>query len=491
MAHWIRTGSTSNSSARSFSLRDSALRIASVFLLILAARTGAHGLAVDTHTKSSAKPCTPVEVNFDDSTDVLGFDNFKSAIAQLLKEEKFEELDCLADSFRSSKARQSGGGWKLHTVYSGLDDPRVGHATDEDWRDHLGRLQRWVDAHPKSITARIALAKSYSGYAWFARGHDYSDGVSNSGWKLFGQHLAKDKEILNQASALETKCPEWYVEMMEVAQGEGWDLEQETALLQKAIAFEPSYYYYYRMHANYLLPKWHGEAGDVARFAEESANRVGGNDGDIVYAVIAESIICACDEPEFRRISWPRIKKGYTEQEKQYGVSLTNLNLLALMASKAQDSETADSAFKRIGDNWQKEAWITEAYFNQTKTWAEQFAAIDAQFRTIKEAADSNMHTPQGPQYKKDFDQKFAAILRPCVQNAGADREKFEFMVQVDKDGGAQNVWMPRQTAVSICLFQALMISHQKKETPLPPPPHPEYWLDLDLDPATLVVASK
>ena len=48
-----------------------------------------------------------------------------------------------------------------------------------------------------------------------------------------------------------------------------------------------------------------------------------------------------------------------------YGVSVANLNRLALMATKSKDSVVADGAFKRIGDSWDKQAWTSEVYFNQ------------------------------------------------------------------------------------------------------------------------------
>src|SRR5207245_8973441 len=99
-------------------------------------------------------------------------------------------------------------------------------------------------------------------------------------------HL-KSKAILDQAAP--AKCPDWYVAMQKVARGQSWDLPQHYVLLQQAIAFEPGYQYYYRIHTDYLQPKWSGEEGDPARFAEESANRVKGDAGDILYFQIAEA----------------------------------------------------------------------------------------------------------------------------------------------------------------------------------------------------------
>ncbi|HEY6763308.1 MAG TPA: hypothetical protein VI386_00940, partial [Candidatus Sulfotelmatobacter sp.] len=426
-----------------------------------------------------------------DSADIHGIDMFQAAVAQLLKQEQFEQLDCLADGYRAQKAKFSGGLWKLHTLYFSLNDPRVGHATDEDWKIHLGRLERWTTVRPASITARVALAKAYFGYASFARGDGTADTVSETGWRLHAERIAKAKQILEQASTLTSKCPEWYLGMQEIALGLQWKADEETALLQRAIAFDPSYYYYYRMHAAYLLPKWMGKPGDASRFAEQSADRLGGKAGDILYFQIAQKIVCACNEPEFAGLSWPRMKRGYLALEQESGFSMTNLNLFTLMAVEAQDSEAANDGFTRIGGNWSRDTWMTEEFFRGTKDWASHSAVADARFRTIKEAAQANMQTVEGPQYKKEFDQKFASLMKPCVESEGGDLEKFEFMVQVEKDGGIHDVWVPRLTAVSRCLFTALTMVHQRQEKPFPLPPKPEYWVHLDLDPSTFVVASK
>jgi hypothetical protein len=352
-------------------------------------------------------------------------------------------------------------------------------------------LERWVAAKPGSVTARIALAESYINHAWYARGEGTSDSVTGSGWKLFGQRLDRAKQILDEAAKLPQKCPEWYVVMQQVALGQNWSVSQETALFEKAIAFEPSYYYYYRMHANFILPKWNGEEGDSSRFAERAADHVGGTRGDILYFEIASQLVCRCDEPEFTRMSWPRVQRGYAELEKESGISLINLNKLALMATRAKNSETADPIFKRIGDEWAKEDWGTEEYFKQAKSWAASAAPAEAHFRQIREASDANMKTAEGQRYRKEFDQKLSTFMQTCAKNNSSNLDKFEFIIQVKKDGAVAGISMPYQTPVAGCLFETLMRSEMTKEKPFPRPPHDIYAVVLELDPASFLVASK
>jgi hypothetical protein len=70
------------------------------------------------------------------------------------------------------------------------------------------------NARPQSVTARVALARAYLNYAYDARGEGNAGTVSDSGWKLFAERTAEGKRILDEASALPTKCPEWYIAML-------------------------------------------------------------------------------------------------------------------------------------------------------------------------------------------------------------------------------------------------------------------------------------
>jgi len=471
-------------------LSAAALRCNGIALLLLSlCCSPAH--AADTGKMNAVPVCAFTDAVFDPSTDVHAIERYQHSIAMLLKLGKFADLDCAADSARSSKARFSGGSWKLHRIYAGLNEPQPGHATEQDWLDHLRRLNRWVATQPNSITARVALAASYVNYGWAARGTGYSDTITDSGWKLFGQRLQKAKEILDNAATLPDKCPEWYVVMQQVAQGQSWDLRRTTALFEKAASFEPGYYYYYRAQATILLPKWQGEEGDSARFAEQVADRVGGKAGDILYYETAVAIVCACDEPEFVHFSWPRLQQGFAAVEQQYGTSLVDVNSFALMAYKFNDSVIADAAFKRIGDNWDEKTWRTEAWFNQNKAWAAQFAPMEARSRAIKLEARANLETAEGLSYKKEFDLKFAAIEQSCIQKSGADLGKFQFLVKIGKDGIAQDAWMTQPTAVATCLMRELGASNARKEKLFPEPPHDSYWIILDLDPSILNTAAK
>src|SRR5262249_15395333 len=226
-----------------------------------------------------------------------------------------------------------------------------------DWKERLQLIQRWVGARPRSVTAKVTLAEAYLFYAWDARGHGYSDTVSDNGWKLFGDRVAQGKEILKQASSLSQKCPESYLVMQLVAQSEGWSKADARALFEKAFSFEPDYYYYSRMMAGYMLPKWGGAERDTENFTQEVGDRGGGDKGDILYFQIATNVICGCDHNP--KLSWPRITRGFSAAEKKYGASMENLNLISFLATRpfVADPIIAQKAMTRMGDQVSEEIW--------------------------------------------------------------------------------------------------------------------------------------
>ena len=314
-------------------------------ILLAAACSYAQVLPAKTRRQSPVSSCASFGDAFDDGADIHALDAYGAAVGQLVQKGDFQQLECIADTIRSKKMRFAGGIWQLHSFYLGASGVQ-GHATEEDWKSLRAHLDRWLAEKPQSITANVALAKFYVNYAWAARGNGMGDSVTSSGWKLFSQRMDKARTILEHASTLQNKCPEWYVTMQNVALAQGWDAQKHEDLLKQATTFAPDYYYFYRVEAEHLLPKWSGGDGDASSFAQSSADHMGSDRGDVLYFQIAGSIVCPCQEDEFRRMSWPRVQKGYALLEKEYGTSLTNLNLLALMATKNRDSVVADAAFK-------------------------------------------------------------------------------------------------------------------------------------------------
>jgi len=302
----------------------------------------------------------------DDVTHSL--EQWKRSVESSLIQEKFAGLDRMADQYRREKTRLPGGEWQLRLFYEALNAP---HQTDKDTRDHIAHLERWIQQRPDSITARVALAASLDRWAWVARGHSYADKVTPEGWQLFKERMKQSQATLEAAGNLSPMCPQLYMEMISVGLAQSWDAARMKDLFEQGIQFEPGYYYLYRQYANYLLPKWHGHAGDASAFAKASADAISGSAGDLLYFQIATILIKRGDDSfPVHEMDWDRIQRGYQALSTEYGTSRHTTNQFAFIAYKVRDEAVASPQFEAIGDHWSRDVWGNRELFDRARDWA-------------------------------------------------------------------------------------------------------------------------
>ncbi|HEY2915247.1 MAG TPA: DUF4034 domain-containing protein [Candidatus Angelobacter sp.] len=409
-------------------------------------------------------------------------DRYQEGVRSLLRQEKFEALDQMADTARSTKARLPGGFWTVHIIYGGLMQPEGGtfDSSEGDWIGHLARLQAWVKQRPNSISARVGLAAAQLQYAWRARGGGYADQVTDDGWKLFQQRAEMAAKTLMDASSLPAKCPEWFLTMQLTARALGESKEAQTAIFAKAVAFEPDYQYFYRTQAEMLMPKWEGEEGEMAEFAAKAADRIGGKKGDMIYYQIATFLNCGCDNDRgLNGLAWARIKRGYMDVEEQYGESIANLNAMAYMAGIGGDPAYADETFKRIGEGWDHTLWHRKENFDMVRQWA-HFSDIPKIVDAAMKAADDNLQTADGRKFDsqagKVFAERYSATVTECLKYSGSTSlTPFDMVLQVGGNGVVEQIFVSKASPASSCITSKL------DGGLFPPPPKPDYWIKISL----------
>jgi hypothetical protein len=466
------------------SLNFPGFRSIPVLLLVMAACSCSR--ADVTNAKSSSCSLNDSEVtglSGDAGTQINAISNYSKTIYRMFRGERFEQLDCLADSANLHKELFSGGFWKIHTIHAVLEKPPL-HATEEDWITHIELLEKWVAARPRSITARVALADAYVTYGEDARGHGYANTVSESGWRLLAERTAKAKQILEQASTLPTKDPEWYMVMQEITLEQGADREAMQTVFEQAVKSEPTYYYYYRGYVISILPQWGGEEGEVAAFLKKAADGLGGDAGDIVYFRVAATLVCGCQTDHGLNLSWPRIVNGFEATEKQYGPSPENWNLLAHIAPAFGDGVVADKMFARIGDQWSEEIWTDFTTFESSRKWAKEAAPIGAKRQLAEESVKLNLNTAEGKQYNAIFAGQIHAWMQPCLEGlTDTDLRTFELLIQVGKAGTIDEINGVGDSPIMPCLGQKIRGFRSSRQSVFPPPPRPDYWVRFDLAP--------
>ena len=297
---------------------------------------------------------------------------YSAHIWNIVVQEDFAQLEKIAQQNRLEKGRLTGGIWKINAFYNGAAWPAgVADPKESDLQQDVSTLKKWMAAYPESVAPRISLALLYMKKGWNSRGTVLANTVTDSQWEQFADGTSKAKAILLEAASLKDKDAMWFQVMQMVAQSEGWDKTQERELFDQAIAFEPGFYHYYREYANYLLPQWYGDEGELEAFAEETAKRVPEPDGSILYFHILSSLDCYCKPSiaALRNTNYTKIRQGYLNNTRLYGATNLTANRFAFMASMFADKASAHDAFASV-DKMESDIWQEEAAFQQFRTWA-------------------------------------------------------------------------------------------------------------------------
>jgi hypothetical protein len=328
---------------------------------------------------------------------------WKHSIESDLINEKFDDLDRMADQYRREKSRLRGGDWRLWIFYEALNPS---HQTAQRASDRVAHLEHWMQERPESITARVALATGIVRWAYAARGEGFYQVTAP--WGLFEERIEKARVVLEDAANMNITCPQWYVETMTIGAIElsnpGKVPKADAAarmkdLFDRGVQLEAGYFYLYSQYAKFLLmylpepgpslsmswsyaeprgsggsPAAGGPGGGyseylqrvrkAAAFAKSAADRLGGDGGDLLYFQIATAhTSCA------RQMDWNRIQRGYKALSAQYGVSHRTMNELALMAYMLRDATVACQQFTLIGDDWSSEVWGDRKLFDRARKW--------------------------------------------------------------------------------------------------------------------------
>ncbi len=283
----------------------------------------------------------------------------------------FDKLDSLAVQYRESRECYADGNWKLSEVYRGLQLPDK--ASDSEWESHLAVFNDWIKARPESITARVALADELMGYAWKARGSGYAKTVSGIGWQLFTERLQHALTVLRDAKTLKEGCPYWGSTMLRIELGLGTERSQYEALFKDIVHTYPDYSRYYTLRATYLLPRWHGRSGEWEADLVESANKIGGEEGDLLYArVVWNMQQQRIFDNIFKesKLSWERIARGFAVIEKRYPDSLAAKSERAFLTALGGPVNEAESSFNKLDGKVDLSVWMDRDEFDTFARWA-------------------------------------------------------------------------------------------------------------------------
>jgi hypothetical protein len=258
---------------------------------------------------------------------------------EALKNHDFDLIDRAADEARESKEKTVAGVWKLERIYDGLERPEL-DTSDAEWKRHIRLLRQWMEERPDSDTAPVAVGLSLFKFGWHARGNGYAASISAESRKLFRERVGLARNFLTTITA-NTSCPKWYEVMLQIALSEGWNRESYDELFENAVQYEPSWNEYYRQKAMYLLPRWHGEPGDLDAYANSYATRKGDDNARIYFLIIQCASAADKNERQKPLAHYAVFKQGFSEMRKSHGVTVRTLGIAFEKAVLANDSAFA------------------------------------------------------------------------------------------------------------------------------------------------------
>jgi hypothetical protein len=289
---------------------------------------------------------------------------------RLFTNRAFSELDALAAKYRASKEAYPHGNWKLGHVYSGFEPDD--NASLSAWKSQVAVADEWSRKNPDSITARVAKARLLVEYAWAVRGGGYADTVKEKQWADFSELLGQAAQALRDAKQLPERCPLYWSTYQKAALGLQTPKADYDLICQQALKDFPDYWYYYNSRAIFLLPRWYGEPGDWEKDLTQSADRVGGEAGDMLYAQVfcyVRNYGGGIDVFEGKRISWKRVEKGLDGLLKKFPQSLALKNDRAFLAGLAGEKEKARAYFTQIQDQCDLAVWHDKKKITNFVNW--------------------------------------------------------------------------------------------------------------------------
>ena len=284
----------------------------------------------------------------------------KAMVKELFLEGKFDLLDDLAQTYRTSDKRTYSGDFKLDIFYTALYELQ-----DEgmDYNKLYNELTRWYVKDTGNITPYVGVMRQSYKNAWAWRGDGYEVSPENKrnfvrGLEFAQKHIdeARDRKVTHHD-------PAFYGDAIKVAMGLNHPYSKVRALVQKSREVDAAYFPSYSAFAICMLPRWQGEKeSDVVHFANEAAEWSKNEAGESAYAWVAYTI-ATYGKPNMQTFykqypfEWARVQQGFADWDREYPSTRKMMNGFLWLAVAAGDTKTARGLFNTIGDEYDESVW--------------------------------------------------------------------------------------------------------------------------------------
>jgi hypothetical protein len=303
---------------------------------------------------------------------------FHARFQGLLLDKQRDQLETIAQELRRDRPRFASGVPQLPEFYEGLSDlPRDknGRLSRQRAVERLAHLRAWHLAKP-TATTQIALANALLGTAWASRGEGFADTISPAAEREMAGALGEAEKLLEDAERALFDAPAkdsfLYFVWVQVGILQGYERDRMRELVNRSLDIDPHFFQTVQAYCQYLLPKWHGDEGDLLPLAEELSEQMRERSGEAVYAIVAMS---ALDSGQIEGFSddgfaWPRVRQGLRDWVKPATDSPGRWSFVAKFAHLAGDRELAAEAVGQLNGRWSTRVFSRRVDFLRTERWA-------------------------------------------------------------------------------------------------------------------------
>jgi hypothetical protein len=293
--------------------------------------------------------------------------------ATLSASQSWTEIEAVLESLPPTDQHTSAD---LVNCYDRLSSPAF--TNSENLADHLEKLTAWQAECPDSTYPLVVMAGATIQHAWDARGDGFAGTVTEEGWRLFHERLVDARLLLEEAEAKGVKDAMLYCHLITLAMGEGVDRDQTMGWFKAGVQIDPHCQRLYESMARYLLPRWHGEEGDIDRFAKEVLELAPGEPGLIAFANLA--YFKRFNEPvslfwgDYDRSTLVKSAEALVQENPEPQA----LNFAAYAAWIAQDREAAKRFRGLMGDDVVERIWGNRQRYDVFSRWCDARAEVTA-----------------------------------------------------------------------------------------------------------------
>lgn len=276
---------------------------------------------------------------------------FMEVTAELLAAERFGHLEELEQRCRSESSPFSDlTPWRA-VFFDAFGSPHHGWS-DPTWAGLHARVLQWTEISPGEAPAHLARGRAALGEARAS-----SDAATRQ------RLMALAGEEAARARALAPDDPEVDRLELDIAGGR----PQAARVFREATERHPDYVPLYLSRRS-QIPRQDQKA--LVELLEESGERSRDSLGEGLYALLIGDSEVLERLVQEKLLDWPRLHRGYLDLLQRQPLSVPLHNRFCLAAAQAEDAATAEALFRRLGDQWDPDVWLTRESYAQTRAWA-------------------------------------------------------------------------------------------------------------------------